>query len=99
MRSGTLDASSRNWHVQFASGSVDSASEAFIVGFAALDHWDSEELFVNVSVLVEDLVHEDGRLIVGGVSSVTLLPQELSRANEWGWVLEFPTHNIRPLIQ
>lgn len=99
VRGCTLNTSSRDWDIKFNRRCIDGTSEAFVVRFTSLDHRNGEQVCIDVGILVEDLVHEDRRLLMSGMSGVTFLPQEFPRPDEGRWVFEFPTHYISPLIQ
>ena len=33
------------------------------------------------------------------MGGMTFLPEELSGSDEWGWVLEFPSDDVSPLVE
>lgn len=53
---------------------------------------------VGFSVNVEDFSNECVSFLLVGVSGVTFLPEELSSTDERSRVLEFPSHDVGPLV-
>jgi hypothetical protein len=49
--------------------------------------------------MIKNGSNKNSSLIVGGVSSVALLPEELTRSNKGRGMLKFPTDDIRPLVK
>ncbi|KAF1760384.1 hypothetical protein GCK72_008633 [Caenorhabditis remanei] len=94
MRSGSLNSTSVACDVRLDGRCEVTTGELLLLGFASLDDRDGEKFIVDTGVEIQNL--EDFLLGVGcvGVSGVTLLPQELAGAEEWSWMLEFPSLKI-----
>ena len=73
------------------------AGKFFLVGLAALDHRDRQELLAEVRVDVEHLLGAGLRLLSGRVDRVTFLPQKLHGAEERTRRL-LPAHYRAPLV-
>lgn len=52
-------------------------------------------MLIDIRIPVKDLKHLSTSCILGKMSSVALLPQELSGSQEWSWVLELPSTRVR----
>ena len=59
----------------------------------------SQKLLINLSIEIQNVVGLLLSLFESCMGSVALLPEELSRSDEWGGVFELPSDNIGPLIQ
>jgi len=57
MRSCGLDTTARGRDEAFNSRCVQSSSEFLLLGLDTRDNWDSEEIFVDLSVKLEDLAN------------------------------------------
>lgn len=99
MTGGSLNTSTRHRNIKLSGGGQISTCEFLVFTLAASDDGAGKQLFVDVLVFILDQVGEFDSFFTGGVSCVTLLPKELSSANEGSRMLEFPPHNIGPLIQ
>mmetsp|Transcript_4792 Transcript_4792/g.11378 ORF Transcript_4792/g.11378 Transcript_4792/m.11378 type:complete len:265 (+) Transcript_4792:962-1756(+) len=96
---GTLDPSSGGRNERLDGGSVQTASELFFLSLLPLDHRDGEQILVDILVQLED--GQD--LLLGlapvGERRVSLLPEELARADERGRIGELPAHDVAPLVE
>ena len=98
VRCSSLDASATDRHIDLDCGCIVSACESLVLRLSAPNNRHSKELFVSRSVDFKDLVDEFVSLLLRGMGSVTLLPKKLSCPDERSGVLEFPPHDIGPLI-
>ena len=94
-----MDASATNRHVQLYSCCVFCTCKALVLTLAAFNNWNCKQLVVNGGVVIEDISYKHVGLIVGSVSSVSLLPEELARSNEGRGMLEFPANDVCPLVE
>lgn len=98
MGGGSLDTSSVFWDDGFDGGGEVTSWELLTLTLDSLDDGDGEQLLVDSSVEIEDEVDLFGGLLLGGVDGMSLLPEELSRSDEWSWVFELPSDDVGPLI-
>lgn len=99
MGGGSLDTSTSGRNETLNGGGEQSTGKLLLLGLLTLDDGHSQQLAVDLLVVVEnghDLVLG---LLEGQVSSVALLPQELSSSQEGLGVLELPSHNRVPLVE
>jgi hypothetical protein len=94
----TLDTATTHWNVKLHSSRVLSSCESFILRFSTTDAGTSEELFIDLGVDLLNLKLELSGALVGCVSSMAFLPEELACADEWSGVLELPSDNVGPLV-
>jgi len=99
VRSGTLDATTTDRHVQLHCSCVDSACKSFVFRLATTHNRAGQEIFVHFSIHLLHLVLENTGFFFGSVSGMALLPEELSCSDERSWVLELPSDDIGPLIE
>mmetsp|Transcript_35021 Transcript_35021/g.53759 ORF Transcript_35021/g.53759 Transcript_35021/m.53759 type:complete len:601 (-) Transcript_35021:128-1930(-) len=98
MGSSSLDATAGNWHVDLHRSGEESTSELLILRLLSLDAGDSQEILVDVGVIVEDLENPLGGVLLVSVGSVALLPEELAGSDEGSGVLELPSDDVSPLV-
>ena len=99
VRRGALDASATDGDVKLHSSSVLCASEALICGLTTSDDRAGQELFVDLCIDLLNLVLEHSSILLRCVCCMPLLPEELTSANEWRWVLKLPSDDIGPLVE
>lgn len=99
MRCGCLDSAARGWDESFEGSGIQSSCEFLLLRLDTWDNGDGEEVFVDLTVEVEDLSHLSVGFGFGEEGGVAFLPEELARAEEWLWVFEFPTNNAVPLVE
>ncbi|KAH0389325.1 prolyl-tRNA synthetase, partial [Aureobasidium melanogenum] len=99
VRGTSLDTTASGGNETFDGGGVVGTGELLSDGLAALDDGDCQQLVVNSLVVVENLKNLLASVLLGHVSGVTLLPQELARTDEGHGVLELPTDDVVPLVE
>ena len=67
-------------------------------GFDTFNDWNSQKFFISFGIEFQIGVHLLFSFLKGGMGSVSFLPQEFSCSDEWGWVFEFPSDDVSPLI-
>lgn len=68
--------------------------------FAAhLADGNSQEVFIDLLIQLQNVIHFLFCFFLGGISRVPLLPQELPASDEGCGVLELPSHHSIPLVQ
>lgn len=83
----------------FHSGSVQSPRELLVLGLHSLSHGHRQQLFIGLSIEVEDSIDSLVAVLFSGVCGVPFLPEELSGPDERSGVFELPTDDIGPLVQ
>ena len=74
---------------------VAGAGELLGLGLASLDDRDGQPVLGELAVALEHGLDLGGRLLVGGVEGVALLPEELRGAQEQAGSL-LPAHHVAP---
>lgn len=97
--SSGLDTSARGGDETFHSGGVITTGKLFLLGLFTGDDGHSEDIFVDLSVELENV--EDFLVSIGLVEEggVAFLPEELSGTEERLRVLEFPSNDRVPLVE
>src|SRR5579862_3707638 len=91
MRCAALNPTTRSRNKPFYRRRSQTSREFLILGFLALDDWDSKEFFVNACVKIEDFKDFFHGLFLGEMGCMTFLPQELTRTKERLRMFKFPT--------
>mmetsp|Transcript_13927 Transcript_13927/g.32657 ORF Transcript_13927/g.32657 Transcript_13927/m.32657 type:complete len:275 (-) Transcript_13927:484-1308(-) len=99
MRGGTLDGTTCCWDECLHGRRVVGAREGLRLRLGATDHRESQELFIDACIKLQDV--QDFLLSSGplGVGRVALLPEKLAGAQKGRRLLYFPTHDAAPLVQ
>lgn len=99
LRSGSLDSSSICRDESFHGRCPAGASKFLCLCLLAAHHRNRQQLLKDGSVELQDLKNLLRCELLGEVSGVPLLPQELAGAEEWGCLLGFPPDDTVPLVQ
>jgi hypothetical protein len=98
MRGTTLNGTTSGGDESLDSSSVQTTSKSFLLGLDTLHNRKSKVIGVNLGIQIQDLTNFNISFLLGQVSSVTFLPQELASTKERLRVLEFPSNNRAPLV-
>mmetsp|Transcript_7028 Transcript_7028/g.10377 ORF Transcript_7028/g.10377 Transcript_7028/m.10377 type:complete len:242 (+) Transcript_7028:782-1507(+) len=99
MRGSSLNRTSRSSNVRFDSCSLVSSSKLLFFCLVSRNDRYSVKFLIYSTVKLQCLSYHDLTIFISCMSSVTLLPQKLSTSQKWSRILEFPSHNITPLIK
>ena len=99
VRGTTLDTTASGGNVALHGGGVGTTGKLLLLRLLTLDHGNGQELLIDAGVQVQNLDDLLMGSILGQMSSVALLPQELTGSQERLGVLELPSHNGVPLVE
>ena len=99
MRGSTLNASTTDRHVNFDSCGIVSACKSLLIWLPSSYNRDSKKIFVSLGVDLKNLVDKFICFFFSSMRSVAFLPKEFPCSDERSRVLEFPSDDIRPLIE
>lgn len=99
VRCGTLNCSSILWNHCLNCCSVVATWKLLQLTLLAFYHWNCEYFFISTLVELKNVQSLCIGLLLGGMGSVTFLPQEFSCSDEWSWMLELPSDDVCPLIK
>jgi hypothetical protein len=85
-----LNSSATGRHKRFHSGRKVTTGKLLLLSFSALDNRNGHQSLVDLCVQFQDVVHLLDSFLLISVGSVTLLPQELSGAEERLRMLKLP---------
>lgn len=99
LRRRSLDSSSICRDESLDSRGPAGASKLLRFCLLAANHGNCQQLLKDGSVDLQDLKDLLGCELLSKMGRVSLLPQELASAQEWGCLLGFPAHDAVPLVQ
>ena len=96
---GALDGTAGHGDVGLDGGGLMSTGELLLLRFVSRNDGDGKKVLVHLTVQIKGLHDHNVGIVVTDVGGVALLPQEFTRTEEGGGVLELPPDHVGPLIE
>jgi hypothetical protein len=97
--SSALNGSSRTSNICLHSGSLITSGEFFLFSLVSRNDRDTKKILIHSLIKLQGLHDHRIGVFERSMSSVTFLPQKLTRSQKGGWKFELPSNNVTPLVE